>query len=810
MRRLASLPYAVLLVLLAMPAAAGADVFGPISLASESATEQAEVAHDPAISGNGEYVAFDGYYDGLSGVWERDLQTDVVEPVAVGEPGTPTGSAELPSISESGQYVSFTTTARLDPAGDTNKGPDVYVRDMKNPNLEPCVEEPNPPPCAYTLASAVNGSAKGLTYAYGPGSDLLFEEESYGAIASGRSALSANGKLVAFVTTAVSDLLPAEPPDEPEAPTTPALQVAVRNLETQSTELVSVRYDPATGNPTVDEATGRPEPVSGGEGSKLGAVYTPGESPPAFTQVEAYGTPPPVGASISADGSTVAWLGQDVGEQARMLAGEYPLVKPSYTEPLWRRIADGPTTPTLRVTGGSDPANPACAASGETILPASPSLSDPCQGPFATFAESTYSGTWLGGEGDPIPRLSADGYTVAFLANAPLVSLGSDFGQGGEDSHSDLYLADMHEGLTRGQALRQLTELASGDSTDRATTAPIVDLGISPDASQVAFTTKRTEFPLGSPAYVSAPAATPGMLELFDVDLDDDTLTRVTHGFEGGASEHPHPAKLPGEDPYEREGDGALSPSFTDDGQTLAFSSTASNLVYGDGNTPPSNHESAIFDGSDAFVVSRVLFGATPTSQSISGAPANPSPTPSWRLGVTALSRRDGSVVLYVQVPGAGVLRAGAQGAVLVGSTGRTARRTGRSARRTGRGARRGGHGSTAVLARNVAVAAVATNATGGALMTLTLKLLPRYRALAERGGLSATAYLTFVAAGHPALRQSIPVTFLLTATPRSSKRGSSKQSTARRSAANHSTARRSNASQGTAKHDAAVASHRP
>ena len=29
-----------------------------------------------------------------------------------------------------------------------------------------------------------------------------------------------------------------------------------------------------------------------------------------------------------------------------------------YTEPLWRRIAPGSETPTERVTGGSDPANP--------------------------------------------------------------------------------------------------------------------------------------------------------------------------------------------------------------------------------------------------------------------------------------------------------------------------------------------------------------------------------------------------------------------------------------------------------------------
>ncbi len=79
-------------------------------------------------------------------------------------------------------------------------------------------------PGAFTLVSAVNGSAQGLTYE--PAGEPKtaqreFEEKSYGAEASGRSALSANGQEVAFVTTAVSNL---------DGPGTPALQVAVRNL----------------------------------------------------------------------------------------------------------------------------------------------------------------------------------------------------------------------------------------------------------------------------------------------------------------------------------------------------------------------------------------------------------------------------------------------------------------------------------------------------------------------------------------------------------------------------------------------------
>ena len=490
-------------------------------------------------------------------------------------------------------------------------------------------------------------------------------------------------------------------------------------------------------------ATGQPlpgQPVSGTEaGEDYGAVYTGlGGKPPIFVDPPPYEPPAPVGASISADGSTVAWMGVNVGGQARMLSGESPRL--AYAEPLWRRIADGPSASVRRITGGSDPANPSCVASGEAVLPGTPSASDPCQGPFAATQDGRL-GVFLGGAGDVIPRLSGDGYKAVFLANAPLVSLGEDFGVA--EAKSDLYLVDMREGLTRTQALRPLTQLAGGDQSDIAENGPIKDLGISADGHHVAFTTQRTQFPLGSPAYVSAPAGAPGMLELFDVDLLNDTLTRVSDGFEGGPSEHPHEATASGVDPYTRGGDGALSPSFSSSGSVVSFSDTASNLAFGDGNTPPLNEDR--FDGSDAFIVSRVIFNPTLTPQSISSPPAGPALTPPWSLGVTARSRADGSVLLYASVPGVGTLSAGAQSAVRV----RTKRR---------------GHASTTVATRSVATTKKAARAAGGGLLTVVLTLAPRYRSLAaKRPGLQGTVKLVFTASGHRPLRQSITVSFLRT-----------------------------------------------
>jgi WD40-like Beta Propeller Repeat len=767
----------VLAVLLTAVAAttARADVFESTELVSQGflpasgvGTQQAAYAHDPAISADGRYIAFDGSFGAFTGVWRRDLQTGEVRPVAVGRrvklgvcatnvsaADTPC-DAELPSISEDGQYVSFTTTAPLDPTADTNTAPDVYVRNMAIEPSEPesavCSEaeaddEPLEGVCAYTIASAADGRDEGLTYSRG---------SAFGSVAAGRSAISGDGQKVAFVTTAVSDLAD---PQEPLAPATPALQVAVRDLAARRTILVSARFDPSTGQALPDE------PVSAQEGAVTpGAVFTRQRTTPEFPNGFATGSYAPteaLGASISADGTTVAWMGTNISLQARVLSQEN--LNPLYAEPLWRRISEGETAPTRRVTGGSDPLDPACEASGEMKVAegSSASTTDPCQGPFSI--ESDLGVYFSGLDFDTVPQLSADGWRVAFLATARLVSLGEDFGNGQDSRATDAYVSDMQPGLTRDQALTPLTEI-SGEKTNQRTNAPIVDLAISPDGEQVAFTTRRTELPLSLPAYVSAPAAIPGMLELFDADVGDETLTRVTQGFEGGPSFHPHGEGQSNEDPYPHELDGALSPSFAADGNLLAFSSTASNLVFGDGNTPPTESLKE-FDGGDAFVVHRHVFASTPTPQSVSPPPPQPALGSSWAIGATALSLKNGSVRLYVNVPGAGTLRAGAQGAVVVKVT---AKRSAHSAAK--RGAKKP-KTKTTVVTRTLATASKAAKGGEGELLTLTLTLASRYRSLATAaGGESSTVTVTFASPGHATLRQALTVAFVNTTHPKAKK----------------------------------------
>jgi hypothetical protein len=723
------------------PPTARADLFGPISLLSEGGVgggspQQAEFAHDPALSGNGQYVAFDGSVGGVAGVWRRNVASGAIEQVAGGD-------AELPSISENGQYVSFTTNeGRSLPAITTGRHVEAPVQEPANVYVRNMSVSPSEPG-AFVVASAPSGSTEPLSY-QGAGTTL-------GSSAAGRSAISADGNEVAFVTTAVSDLTD---PETPLAPSTPALQVAVRYLSSSETKLVSV-----------DRETGGPVSASEG-GMTFGAVF-PG-SAPAFRVPPAYGEwglNAPPGASISADGSTVTWMGEDLGKQARMLSAEAP--GPLYTEPLWRRIEPGSESSTERVTGGSDPANPACQARGEGALPAtgSQSPSDPCQGPFVVnLAGHASTGIWPSDEGgtsgalgDFVPRLSADGYHVAFLSGALPTAAGENFNaarQQGEQA--DLYVADMHPGLTRDQALTPLTELAGAESV--AATEPIYEFDISPDGGQVAFTTRRTQFPLGSPALISAPAAEPGLSELFDADLHDATLTRVTQGYEGGPSEQPHAPKRPEEeDVYGNHPSvGAQSPSFSADGTLLTFSSTASNLVFGDGNTPPAGP----LDGSDAFLVARRVLNALPTSQYISPTPEIDT-GPVWQLGVTALSRSDGSVLLYIQAPGGGGLRVAAQGSVLVSSG--ASRRARRTAAAHGRHTvRRQGKSRVTVATRTVASAGKVIPAGPAELVALVLRLGKHYAPLAARpGGLSAALSIAFAATGHPTLRQSMGVSFV-------------------------------------------------
>ena len=789
-----TLSVAVGLLLCARPGSARGDVFGTISLVSYGTVggggfvQQAEYAHDSAISADGRYVAFDGSIGGVTGVWRRDLDTDAIEQVAGGD-------AAMPSISENGQYVSFTTNEGASLPEITHTQPDlapkpetvnVYRRDMDAQPAASAAEEAARPAGerAFLAASVPSGSEQPLTYAKGG--------ENEGSYAAGRSAMSANGNEVVFVTTSVSNLV-AYPAAEAEEraegktppPRTPAGQVAVRSFDTDTTELVSrCRFECGQG-----QAEGPAEPVVVGETEHehkpVGAVALGAAEFPKHPHFAAW-----PGASISADGTAVAWLGEDVAEQAPTLSQED--LAPIYEEPLWRRLPAA-ANQTRRVTGGSDPEAPGCTASGETTLTeGSENPSDPCQGPFVRepAGESLCCGLMKTPAADVTPRLSANGEEVAFGANGRLIAEGNDFNRGTEGNQTDLFVANMRPGLTRDEALTQVTKVGSQQSL--AQSEPINDFEISPDGGQVAFTSLRIVFTLGRPTLVSAPLPERGIDELYDADLANGTITRVTHGYEGEGeqSEQPFTARSQETgDPYKAFGEpdrlGALTPDFSSDDDELVFTSTAANLVYGDGNSPREPVECCVAgDGNDVFAVNRIQFPSEPPQQSISPAP-EPALAAAWRLGVTARSLRDGRVLLYVQTPGAGTVHAGARGSVVIESAaaarGAHRVRARHSSSAHARARATAGKKTTAkktppkaVATRTLATRAAPAKAAG--LNTLTLALAPKYVGLARRrGGLSATVTVSFTAPGHKTLTEKLPVTFVRTTA--SSKKSSKKKS---------------------------------
>lgn len=606
--------------------AADADI-GPIQLVSKSPVEQADSASATALSADGRYLAFQGSIGGRSGVFREDLASSALVLVAGGgaaEPTAPTDAA-APSMSADGRYVSFTTRAALDPIDDLNGASDVYVADMAS----------SPP--SYELASALDGSKAGLTYS-GEG----------GSRASGRVALSADGREVAFFTMAESDLTSGADGSTPGEMTPPA-QVVLRDLASERTILVSVERDPKTGAMTE-------LPVEGG------------------ALIQKVQLPQLLGAALSADGSTVAWLGAHLPAQVPLLTDEEQTISQldatgavPYDEPLWRRIADGPGAPTRRIVGGGDPLAPGCPAGG--------TLADPtCQGPFLGMTskdENLNPGStgWLGAQRiDGTPQLSADGRTVALIGNP--------------SEATNVFLIDMSAGLSRRQAVHQLTREIPVNPNNQPKrginvepnlplNGDVFDLAISPNGERIAFSTARQQFPLAPPNLVTAPPGQLGLAELYLIDREGETLQRVTHGTAGVGEASLAPSVVNG-----INGDGVSSPAFGAGGSLLAFSSNASNLVGGDGN-----------EASDAFVVSAAQADR-------SAAPVRISPGPKRRgkkragLTLSAFSLPNGGVRLVALVPGPGALWAQASSPLAPGaaasSVPRNLARARAKARRTG------------------------------------------------------------------------------------------------------------------------------
>ncbi|HTZ88104.1 MAG TPA: hypothetical protein VMB05_15665 [Solirubrobacteraceae bacterium] len=720
---LATLLASSALVTVAEPALAG---FGPIRLQSVGPLDQFEGASEPAIAAGSGYLAFAGTLDGVKGVFRKNLQSGEVQLVAGGSTyapaeGAPT-DASAPSISANGRYVSFTSTTPLTAAA--HAGSNVYVRDMgtASDGTACTAEAESARRCAFELASALStpgATTEGLTYYSGAG-----------AVASGRDALSADGREVAFVIQGESNLT-SEAGGSTPAVHTPGLQVAVRYLDTHETMLVSAKRDRGTG-----AMTELPVPE--------GAVTSDGQAP---------------GASLSADGTTVAWLGAHIPAQAPTLSDEAQKIEQddehaaqdlAYDEPLWRRIAAGPTSPTRRIVGGGDPLAPGCPPDGTLALSA-------CRGPFPGLADELRGGVesslgWVTVHGyDPVPQLSADGWTAALLGDPP-------------NSTSNAFVVDMHEGLSRVQAVLQLTREVPVPFTYNpgsvvgpytATAGNVYDVTISPDGSRVAFATEREQFPLAPPFFAEAPLAQLGVAELYQVDLRSEALVRVTHGTHDGPS---------------TGSSGAGSPSYTADGRTLAFGDGASNLVAGDAN-----------ETGDVFTVTATEPETdTPGSVAIGPAAAPRTPPAEWRLSVVAIVHANGTATLDVVVPGAGRVAATASATVPVtvqtaGTKTRRGSKTHAAATTSSKRHKRMSPRARVVL-ESRAVAKAQMPATLPGLLELPLRVSSPYtRLLTTKAGVYASVRVTFAGNGGPTLAQTVTVS-LHKAVPKRSRKSSLKK----------------------------------
>lgn len=474
-----------------------------------------------AVSGDGRFVAIQTrarnfFADGdpdpagqyrAGGIFRFDLATRSLVKVADGDLFQESDNVLLrrgatnPSISVDGRFVAFATAQRLVPA-DGNDNVDVYVRDMNVPAATAG---------AYRLVSARDGSEAPAGYA-----PPIFPQASGdpGAIVSSGVAISADGRRVAFRTEAASDL-PARP-----AADAPPDQIFVRDLNTQTTKLVTVAHDPESG---------------------------------LMTDVAAGGA---LGAALSADGSTVAWTGRNAAAQTHFLSGEN--TDPSFNYYLWRRAPFGPAEPTRRITGLADPDDPVCRQMEEAdptmTIVFDPSASGPCLGPL-TDQEGNRADI-----GSQLPALSGDGYTVAFLTGAgprPLVQSGPGL---------DLYVTDMRPGVSRKQGTTELTRDTSGGDT--AIAATLGSIAMTAGARYLALTTSRSQFVLPALRVLGSPRVVPGPQELYVVDLHARTIERATRSFNGG----------------DVDGGAQDGVTISADGGRVAFSSFAGNLFRGDAN----------------------------------------------------------------------------------------------------------------------------------------------------------------------------------------------------------------------------------
>ncbi len=601
-------------------------IYGPVAggfganivSVDNASNEQANAATtDADISANGQYVVFQtkatNFFEGdgetqqekeaaeppgtvrEGGIFRYDRTTGALELVASGNllvsEGKEAGKvlvrgAENPSVSAEGRYAVFSSAQELVPRSQPGhtENVEVYERDM---DVAPGQSG------AYTLVSAQNGSEASADYDDGLVT-LPFPGGDPGAEVWPNTSVSANGQYVVFRSGELPSNLPQGP-----TPTTPAGQLFVRNLQNKTTTLVTRT---ATGD--------SPGPECGPSASSAGGEPACGANGPA---------------SISADGSTVAWLGSHAPSQTVFLPNESLNEAVPYY--LWQRWSE-PGARTRRITGIADPEDPECKSAEEVVEPGDPTATGPCYGPL-TYPESSSQI----GLNTQTPALSGDGNTVAFLTGSSLRpnTLKADA--------LDLFVTSMEPGVTRKAATRELTLAVNGAQGNG--TAPITSLALSSDGTHIVFVSQRSAFVLSEPFPVGSFSQSAQQSELYAIDLSTDTLERAILGAEG----------------VEPNGSTLANPTVSANGEALAFVSSASNLIFGDANGV-ADAFLATLQAPAGTATSPASFNAVQSGFSLTG-------TDSPELGLSVKRAANGDLIVLVETPGAGKLTAQATGTIV-------------------------------------------------------------------------------------------------------------------------------------------------
>jgi hypothetical protein len=710
MRRTAAMIALAAAAALLLPTSAAAEFTLP-TLLSGTQQLQFESADAPALAREGGFVAFQGSLAGVSGVWRRDLQTGAIEPVATTyDKATPELSApnealaapgaSAPSISADGRYVAFTTTADLEPEHDNLAGeaegepaadrgcPEVYVRDM---DLSASVSG------AYTLAAAVGQSGAGIVFGGGCGGVA-------GAQAAPGVALSANGRSVAFTVLSRSNLArgagcplstpPAQCPLE-----TPASQVAVRDLETGTTTVVSVTPE------------GQPTPGGGAFPSEQSETHP---LSPASTVLGNQITAST--AAISGDGSTVAWLGTEVPAQvpgSEEIEKHFPA---SYeVEPLWRRIADGGGAFTRRLLAGA----------GLDFFFNRSELAEVVNG--GSFVAEFSGRVFIP------PVLSEDGDTVAVISNAPRPAEVPSVELGGHyPPQSDAYAVRVSDDPATAPQVIPLTETPDYDDFGTAAEGFVKDVAISPDGSRIAFDCERSQLTLPALSLISPPTSFLSD-QTYVANLGLGTLQRATVTYDGAEPTGGAPGLL----------------SLSGQSGLLAFASATTNLFYGDA-----------MNTSEVYLSQEVPNQAQTAVEHLSGMPNEAPPQLAWKLNATAIEQRDGSVMVDAQVPGGGRLAVQA-GAQLPATATKRSHSASARGRRSSNSSKSASATSTGVRLITRTIAHASMSAATASRLQLHLRAGLAYRArIASKHGLYAVLHISFIADGHRTLTAQIPVIF--------------------------------------------------